>query len=527
MKRSASLLLAAILCGTLLSACKNDDVQTGANLPGVVTDPTSPTVVYKTDDTTVPEQISLPDIESTKRTARTDDMPSAATTTPALPTEFTEGEISVIPDIPNIPIGQFTTTQATYPVPSGTTRGTSTYGTTTSSGTPYLPDEEIIDDDDDLLYEDNGEEPVEVVDDDVVYEDGYDPKYYDKGLLDPVYRPYAYKSLKTKDKSVYDAILDAVSRKSAYVEFYGVDSVTSTDYCDIYSLVYNDEDALFYLDTKMQYAINQNTQEVKSATIFYKYSTSEIQRMQAQVDAEVDNILSRISPNMTNYEIVKTFYDYLAENVVYDEDAPNHSNIYGVFVDKRAICGGYSKAFSYLCDRVGIDTLTITGDADNVPHMWNMVKLDGAWYHIDITYAVTDSKLGSYVRYDYLCVNDDVISRSRVIYDQDYTYPKASLTTYNYYVRNKLVVNSYDEAYDMLYSSIIKASSTKSLVAEILCGSKEAYDQISYELFNRKKALDLMDDALAHSANKFKTDNISYASDENTYVIKLFLEYTN
>ena len=159
--------------------------------------------------------------------------------------------------------------------------------------------------------------------------------------------------------------------------------------------------------------------------------------------------------------------------------------------------------------------------------MWNMVKLDGTWYHIDITYAVTDSKLGSYVRYDYFCVTDDVIKRSRVVYDQPYSYPKANSRTYNYYVRNGLVANSYDQAYDMLYSGIIEAASDRSLVAEILCGNRDVYDEVSYELFSpaRKKALDLMEDALTKSTNKFKTDNISYASDDNTYVIKLFLEY--
>ena len=511
MRRSASLLCTVILCGLLLSGCKNDDVAAGASLPGIVTEPTQPTVAYKTEDTTVPEEVTLPEVESTKRTARTDDMPSLATTTPAPDTEPDDGSISVIPDIPNIPIGQYTSTsKTTRPVQSDSAASLSITTTT-----------KRYDDDEPYEIEDDW-------DDDEIYEDGYDPRDKDPTLQEAIYRPYGYNSLDEKKKKVYDAIIDSVSRKSDYVDLYFIDGVTAEDYCDVYNLLYNDEEALFYMGTKMQYAINQSTNEVRSATLFYDYTKEEIKQMQALIDAEAGKILAKITPEMTHYDIVKLFYDELAENVVYDEDADNCSDIYGVFVGKRAICGGYSKAFSYLCDKVGIETLTITGDADEIPHMWNMVKLDGAWYHIDITYAVTESKLGSYVRYDYFCISDDVISRSRDVYDQFYKYPRASSRTYNYYVRNGLVANSYDEAYEMLYNGIIKASSEKSLVAEILCGSKEVYDETSYELFSpaRKKALDLMEDALTQSVNKYKTDNISYASDDNTYVIKLFLEYT-
>ena len=513
MRRSVSFLCAGLLCGILLSACKSDDVVIEANLPGIVTDPTLPTVVYASENTILSEEISLPELESTKRTARTEDMPDVATTTPTLPTE-PDGEISVIPDIPNIPIGQLTSK------------------TTTASTTTSAPTESTASGSDRTSYSDqtwSSSTTQSTAGTAILSGSLAGGEYEPKPLTNPVYRPYGYNSLDEKSRYIYDAVINTVSDHGSYVDLSEMNGITSEDYCDVYNLLYNDEDSLFYLGTKMQYAINQSTNEVRSATVFYDYSAAETQRMQAEIDTAVQRILAKIRPEMTHYDIVKLFYDELAENVVYDEDAENCRDIYGVFVDKRAICGGYSKAFSYLCDQVGIETLTITGDADEVPHMWNMVKLDGTWYHIDITYAVTESKLGNYVRYDYFCVNDDVIKRSRTIYDQPYSYPRASSRTYNYYVRNGLVANSYDQAYDMLYSSIIEASSRKALVAEILCGSREVYDEVSYELFSpaRKKALDLMTDALTQSANKFKTDNISYASDDNTYVIKLFLEYTN
>lgn len=545
MRRSVKWLTALVLCGMILSSCDKTGELLDEGLPAAATAPTSLTVAYRTEETTVTEAVTLPEIESTKRTASTEDMPFLATTTPTSPTEPTEpdGEISVLPDVPNIPIGQFTTTQASYPVPDNFTStsagntgadaagsGSTGAGSTGSTGAGSTGDGGTS------ASAGQVTTAATVSNDQGIYT--MPPLTEEAETADPfasyttrtrTQRPYVYSTLNEKGKYVYDAIISAAQKGSAYVDLTGIDGVTKDDYCDIYSLVYNDENSMYYLDVNMQYSFNPNTQNVRSATIFYKYTSAERQRMQAEIDSETANILSKITPGMSQYDIVKTFYDYLAENVVYDEDAPNCSDIYGVFVDKRAICGGYSKAFSYLCDKVGIETLTVIGDADNIPHMWNMIKLGGDWYHIDITYAVTDSKLGQYVRYDYFCVTDDVINRSRIVYDQPYAYPKAAAQKCNYFVKNRLVANSYDEAYKMLYDGIIDASFRKELAVQIRCGSKEVYDAVSYELFSpsRKQVLELMEDALAASANKYKCDNISYGQDNNAYVIRLFLEYTN
>ena len=341
-------------------------------------------------------------------------------------------------------------------------------------------------------------------------------------------RPYSYDFIDEKKAYIYDALLTAIDQKKTSVKFSTVMNLTSEDYCAVYQQIYNDECSMFYLDTKMQYAVNSVTRAVASANIFYRYSDSEIENMQKVIDAEADRVIAMITPDMSEYDVVKLFYDYLAENVDYDENTENCRDIYGVFADKKAICGGYAKAMEYLCSKVGIDAITITGDADGVPHMWNMVKLGGEWYHIDPTYAVTESRVGQYVRYDYFCVTDDLISRSRTVYEQDYQYPAAVSDTCNYYVKNGLVADSWSDLKKMLTEQVIEASKEKRLVAEVQCGSKELYDDASYRLFDYRQAqaIPIMQNALVKSENKFQCNNISYSQDPNTYVLKLFLEYT-
>lgn len=57
---------------------------------------------------------------------------------------------------------------------------------------------------------------------------------------------------------------------------------------------------------------------------------------------------------------------------------------YGAFVNGNAVCQGYALAFKVLMDRAGIDCCYVNSKA--ISHGWNMVQLDGAWYHVDVTW---------------------------------------------------------------------------------------------------------------------------------------------
>ena len=94
---------------------------------------------------------------------------------------------------------------------------------------------------------------------------------------------------------------------------------------------------------------------------------------------------------------VHSIHDYLITTVDYDNDlyesyqkgadvTDNPAfHIDGVLMKKLAVCDGLSKAFVFLCAIEGIDAVRVTGTYISVPHAWNKVKVDGAWYNIDVT----------------------------------------------------------------------------------------------------------------------------------------------
>ncbi|MGN0675949.1 MAG: transglutaminase domain-containing protein [Oscillospiraceae bacterium] len=509
---------AILFTAAVISGCRDGGQLPDDGLPLPATEASSPTVSYDTEETTESTApVTIVTTEKTKRTAASETTPELATTTSMK--EASDGSVvSTVPDVPNVPISEFTSTTALEPSAqlsesaTVTASSSSDKSTDSSSGTEKKS-ESVLNKESDSTVDDDEKTEYEVV------------KLAGEREIE---RPYSYNQLNEKQLYIYDAIITAVEQYRTDVPISTLMEVTAEDYCEVYQQIYNDEHALFYIDTKMQYAVNSTTKYIASAVIFYKYSETEALKMQKAIDAEADKIIGMITPEMTDYDKVKLFYDYLAENVVYDESAGNCRDIYGVFVDKKAICGGYSKAFSYLCDKVGIETITVTGDADGQPHMWNMVKIDGQWYNIDVTYAVTDSVVGSYVRYDYFCVPDEMLSSTRTVYQQIYSYPKAISEDCSYYVKNGLVADSWDDVRQMIKNQIIKCSQNKEMVIQVKCSSRELYEDATARLFGaaEKQAISIFEETLSEAANKYDCNAINYSQDDTSMVIKLFLKYT-
>ncbi len=500
MKKGKGLILifTAILSALLMSGCGDNEPDWEDTLPVTLSEATVPTVVCETEEeTTATTEPTVITTEKTSRTAFSETTPELATTTTEAPTSPT-----LPTDISNVPISEYTSSTAVDPS-TEMKPTTNPFDSSASQGSTVVADGQT---ENTQLGEQTG----------IVH------------TGDEILRPYSYNQLNEKQLYIYDAVITAVEQLKTDVALSTVMDISADDYCEVYQQIYNDEHALFYIDTKMQYAMNTNTKKLASAIIFYKYSDEKILEMQKEISAEVEKILAGVTDDMTEYDKVKYFHDYLASTVVYDEDAENCRDIYGVFVDKKAICGGYSKAFSLLCDKVGIETVTVTGDADGEAHMWNMVKIDGQWYNIDVTYAVTESELGSYVRYDYFCVTDEMLAGTRSVYEQIYTYPEATSQDCDYYVKNGLIADSWEDAKAMFGNQIAEVSKGDSFVIQVKCSSKETYDDVIYRLFDtsQKQALRIFEDNLDRAARKYKTDAVNYSQDSTSMVVKLFLDYT-
>lgn len=108
---------------------------------------------------------------------------------------------------------------------------------------------------------------------------------------------------------------------------------------------------------------------------------------------------------------LKAINDFLIKEIDYaykddlktPQDADWAHSVLGPVMYKKGVCDAYAKAFKLLCDYINIDCLIAEGEAINDLHAWNLAKVNGKWYGIDITYNDTN---GSEI-YEYYLMNFD------------------------------------------------------------------------------------------------------------------------
>lgn len=135
----------------------------------------------------------------------------------------------------------------------------------------------------------------------------------------------------------------------------------------------------------------------------------------------INSILnSIIKPEMTEAEKIRTVHNWIVCNTTYDIDYYNRddsfNHVSNLLNNKTGVCQGYSVTFYIFMKQMGIPCTLIMGNADNVSHAWNAVKLDGSWYYVDVTWddpvvnGTSNYPGGDNISYEYLLCTYNHIS---------------------------------------------------------------------------------------------------------------------
>lgn len=103
-----------------------------------------------------------------------------------------------------------------------------------------------------------------------------------------------------------------------------------------------------------------------------------------------------VRDGMSDYKKETAIYSWVVQNVNYDwthqnimKETPRESfTPYGGLVNHTAVCLGYATTFQLLMDLAGVECITVAGAAfgSREDHGWNMVRLNGEWYCVDVTW---------------------------------------------------------------------------------------------------------------------------------------------
>ncbi|MBR2836571.1 MAG: hypothetical protein IKE43_12790 [Coriobacteriales bacterium] len=241
----------------------------------------------------------------------------------------------------------------------------------------------------------------------------------------------------------------------------------------------------FYFDYPAKLSTTSYGGIVDSIVFTYAMDVDEIPAYRDAVEAAVTQALSWVDDSMTDVQKAQCLHDYLVRTTHYnievalaagvsDQDIMGFSdglsqddkadesllinaneatflgsdfasrtpfNVYGVLVEHTGVCDGYSRAYQLLLKRVGIDACMVASETMN--HSWNMVCIDGRWYHVDVTWddPTPDQGFEGLVHHDYFLRGDYsfLTKGSKLHYDWkalyaapgDYSADQAYLTVYD------------------------------------------------------------------------------------------------
>lgn len=221
--------------------------------------------------------------------------------------------------------------------------------------------------------------------------------------------------------SIYYLINSGVSSAKRYCAkdydncFFDIDSISNDanllSVLNNYVHPYNSFDSIIF-------NFNEDVIEIE---IKHTYTNEDIELLNSRVDAFISqNIIN----NMSTRDKIKVIHDYIINNTEYDtlrtdniNDTTYRSNTaYGVLIEKRGICSGYSDTMKIFLDKLNIVNYKICNDK----HIWNLVLLDGEWYHLDLTWddPISDKNI---TRDNYFLIDTNTLNK---LEDETHYYNK-------------------------------------------------------------------------------------------------------
>lgn len=258
---------------------------------------------------------------------------------------------------------------------------------------------------------------------------------------------------------------------------------------EIFTMVTDDHPELFDVSGYQSKVYTDQSDAVTHITLTGKYTMEEEERDQLQKEMEpvIRKVLQDAPADGDDYDKVRYVYEYVIRQTDYEQDVTYNQNMCSVFIYGKSVCQGYARAAQYLLQQLGLPCVIAAGEVHNgVRHAWDIVKADGAWYHMDPTwgdpsYASKEDADGmeAYINYDYLLITTDEISRTHTLYQED-ELPACTATADNYYVREGALLEKWDRGIFklMMDNQVQKGSSFPS----VKCASEDVFTQMKEDL---------------------------------------------
>lgn len=199
-------------------------------------------------------------------------------------------------------------------------------------------------------------------------------------------KKFCYWFLSENEQKIYRRFNTDIAHIISDIE---VDICSKETLANVIRAVLIDNPQYFWFDGRVSMKRAENKYIIKP---YYLHDNAEIKI----IENKIENLLTEFRENSSacDYEKAMSVYDWLLKSVSYSIENSGQT-IYNVFVERKAVCKGLSKAYQFMLSKLEIFSTLVYGTIDRTTkHIWNVVEIDGEHYNVDVS-------LG-YSQFDYL-----------------------------------------------------------------------------------------------------------------------------
>ncbi len=220
--------------------------------------------------------------------------------------------------------------------------------------------------------------------------------------FDQEFYPY-YHMLDEKGQHLYRQIYANANELND--DFKAVEKdISWTSLMNVFEAVFNDHPELFWLNTEYSAGFREGGDCLELILSFNRTSKN-LSKAAKDFDSGADK-LAASGAEGSDYDKEKNIHNAICDAFSYSLKAEMNQSAYSGIVNSSTVCAGYARAFQYIMTNLGIPCYYCRGVAGE-PHAWNIIKLDGDYYNVDVTWDDSSETW----QYEYFNMSDEDISK--------------------------------------------------------------------------------------------------------------------
>ncbi len=217
------------------------------------------------------------------------------------------------------------------------------------------------------------------------------------------------------NQDAYDTVYSGLSASNTEIDLSDY-NISVSELQEIFDKIVRTSPELFYVEKALEYSYSDATGYVQTMIPKYSISGGELTSAKSTYKSYISGITSGVKSSWSELEKALYIHDAIALRLKYDK---NTDDVYTAAISGKGNCTAYTLTYIAACKNVGISCDIAV--SESMQHIWNVVKINGNWYHVDTTWDDPTNDLYGRVTHNNFLLSDSAIAKNHTDWKSDYT----------------------------------------------------------------------------------------------------------